>query len=713
MKKFSFIIFNLIFSLFLLIGCANGLTEYSSNTSSHSIKIIATSNNLLNFSSASERSIIPSSVDARSLHFYYWGKNKSTNTIVPVKEVFLSSYSQDNHKGSVDLYFEAGAYELNLFATENELTITGNESSYGSDINDVKSNAIFVSSATVDVRYMESVTFYLTPASSSSNYGSGKVNIELYTTWALPDSGLSIYVGLYDLSTNQVIKYWNPDMSREESTEWNLVDNLQRPAPTGIPNYYLRYMTPGSYNFAVKFYTDGGKNCYVYSDILTVYSNQDTRAAIAIPPVIEALPDAAPSEFRAGWASPSNKEAGYYYAEFAWNDNSTNESYFQLELLDISKIDFDDTTYYSHIITVMNDASSLLQKETAWNALINAGAVQYNCNPSNYGDSDNAAFQHINGDGSLWNNNTSIVYSLQLEKRYLARICAMTSRGSSDYTYLDFGSTELLSDSTKLNLSFNKFETAASSLNLYKITYNYNGGKYSTGNDAAADSKISRYVYKSQLKKEAVQPKIIYPVNYDYDGIHTATLIHPVYGQWQSWKKGSLDGETVIFDVNNVCEYTDCKNLSLFANYVNGSGSETSFELNSNLFVFGGSAADGSHGSPVQQITIGTSETDKDVFTVNRTNYPHLFFGVADNTSSPVYNAAASSIEAIKRYGITENITGYNYNINIQYCVLFELDISNPVEFVGGNYYYVTLNLVKNENPNNPLYYTLKFKIDE
>ncbi len=656
---------------------------------------------------------MPGAIDASSLYYYYWGKNTSENTILPVKNVHLSSYSDDKHKGYVDVNLDAGSYELYLFAVENELTIGGTTATYGDDVSAVKNAAYFVSSSSVDIRYMESVTFYLTPASSSSSYGSGTVNLELYTTWILPNSGLNVVVGLYDMVTNQAVSYWNPNMSSYESSEWNLVDNLQRPSPSGTPNYYLRNMTPGSYNFSVKFYTDGGKNCYVYSDILTVYSNQDTRAAIAIPPVIDALPDAAPSDFRAGWASPSDLEKDFYYTEFSWNDNSTNESYFQLELMDLAKIDFSDETYYGYITKVMDSAASSSEKENAWNSLITAGASVTECSPENYGDSDNAAFQHINGDGSLWGNNTSIVYSFLLEKRYLARICAMTSRGPSDYAYLDLTSASAIPDSSKLGLSFNNFDSQASSLNLYKITYNYNGGKYSTGEDAAADSKISRYVYKSQLLKTASQPKIIYPVNYNYDNIHTATLIHPAYGQWQGWKKGSLDGETVIFDINNVCEYTDCKNLSLFADYVNGAGSETSFDLNSNLFVFGGSSSEGSHGTPVQQITIGTTESDKDMFTVNRTNYPHIFLGVTDNTASPVYNAAASSIETVKRYGITENIEGYNYNINIQYCVLFELDISNPVEFATGNIYYVTFSLIKNENPNNPVYYTLKFYIEE
>ncbi|EID86350.1 hypothetical protein MSI_07010 [Treponema sp. JC4] len=719
MKKFCTVFFSLFFSLFLLLGCSNGLNEEQPGTSLRSLKIIATSNNLISFSSSSERSILPSAVDASSLHYYYWGKNKSDNNIVPVTEVTLYSYSQDSHKGFVDVVLTAGTYELYLFAVESDsLAIGGTTATYGADVTAVKNAAYYVSSATVDVRYVESVTFYLTPASDYTNditsvTGYGNVNIELYTTWTLPDSGLTVIVGLYDLTTNKTIEYWNPDMSRSESTEWNLVDNFERAAPSGTPNYKLKYIKPDTYNFVVKFYTDGGKNCYVWSDLLTVFSNQNTNATIAIPPIIDALPDAAPSNFRAGWANPSNCEDDFYYTEFAWDDNSTNESYFQLELMDISKIDFDDATYYSHITNIMDSSVALSTKNTSWAALKTAGASVFECTPENYGDSDNVVFQHINGDGALWSNNTSIVYSFSLGKRYLARLCAMTTRGSSDYTYLDLGNGGTLPDSSKLSLSFNRFDSSASSLNLYKITYNYNGGRYTCADDAQADSKISRYVYNSQLLTGAAQPKIIYPLNYNYDGSHIANLIHPTYSYWQSWKKGSLDGDTVIFDANNVCEYTDCKNLSLFANYVNGTGSETSFDLNSNLFVFGGNATDGAHGTPVQQITIGTTNSNKDVLTVNRSNYPHLFFGVADNTSSPVYNAAASSIEAVKRYGITDNISGYNYNINIQYCVMFELDISNPVEFAAGNCYYVTLNLIKNENPNNPVSYTLKFYIEE
>lgn len=650
---------------------------------------------------------MPAAIDASSLYYYYWGKNTSENTILPVTRVRLNSYSDDNHKGYVDVNLEAGTYELYLFAVESELTIGGTSATYGDDVSAVKNAAYFISSASVDIRYMESVTFYLTPASSSASYGTGSVNLELYTTWALPDSGLSIIVGLYDMITNQALSCWNPNTSNYESSEWNLVDNLQRPAPTGSPNYYLHYMTPGSYNFAVKFYTDGGKNCYVYSDILTVYSNQDTRAAIAIPPVIEALPDAAPSDFRAGWACSSDLENDFYYAEFAWNDNSTNESYFQLELMDLAKIDFSNETYYEHITKVMDSAASSSEKESAWEALITAGASITKCSPENYGDSDNTAFQHINGDGSLWGNNTSIVYSFLLEKRYLARICAMTSRGPSDYAYLDLSSSSSLPDSSKLGLSFNNFDSQASSLNLYKITYNYNGGKYSSAEDEAADSKISRYHYHSQLFSSASQPQIIYPLDYVYEGTKTASLVHPTAGLWQSWRTGSLYGEEIIFDASNQAFYSECRNISLFAYYGGSTVTPESFELNSTLFVFGGSSE-----SPVSQITIVSSDSANDSFTVNRSDYPYLYFGIADSSSSPRYDASLSSLKVIKNYGLQESLQGYNGNIDIQYSLLFKLDISDITSFESGKYYYASLNLVKSDDKNNPITYTLIFYLE-
>ena len=74
---------------------------------------------------------------------------------------------------------------------------------------------------------------------------------------------------------------------------------------------------------------------YKYTDKIVVMPNRTTKAVIGIPDIIDRAPSA-PSKLIAAYGEPENILSEYYPVEFCWDDNSNNETSFELEILDIT-----------------------------------------------------------------------------------------------------------------------------------------------------------------------------------------------------------------------------------------------------------------------------------------------------------------------------------------------------------------------------------------
>ena len=197
----------------------------------------------------------------------------------------------------------------------------------------------------------------------------------------------------------------------------------------------------GTYNYIVTFYNTSLGTSFSYSDKIVVYGTGiQTKAAICIPDIIEKAPTA-PSNFIAGYVDTTKD---YYYVEFCWDDNSNNEDYFQIELLDISDASGSSGAgthqiYDDYLEKLVNypSYSSLTSStvDAAWNTAVNW------IGSSNLSVYNTSYYANVSDDGALCTNSTYTVFKLLYGKRYLARIKAVNYGGSSDYAYLDLFNT--------------------------------------------------------------------------------------------------------------------------------------------------------------------------------------------------------------------------------------------------------------------------------
>lgn len=254
------------------------------------------------------------------------------------------------------------------------------------------------------------------------------------------------------------------------------------------------------------------------------------------------------------YADPLEKDAAFYYAEFAWSDNSNNERSFEIDLVDVSdNVDNTQGNATSYVTSAIpasdSDWSSALVSYTNpvpvtydWEAYQKS---QYNPNPGKY---------------SLIKNNENAMFLLELGKRYLARIRAQNDVGYSDYAYLHIpakkadgtyetgfadgtGTIEFTEDAaapdakssitvanefysaratTATALTMKVFDEGSFAVNRFRITYNLMDGKL-VGDEVAATpgtytalaGAASDVVYKTQHVGATGDPSGEYIMNPD------------------------------------------------------------------------------------------------------------------------------------------------------------------------------------------------------
>ena len=710
LKKIYFAIFSLL--LLAFFGCANSISSdlIEEEKSSTSYKINATSNNLVTFSgnsSASSRSIIPSAFASDNLTFYLWGKNTISGSVIEVRKVQFTPTDTSGRVGQLFLSFESSAYEFTLAATSENIDISA--FTHGQALTKINEKTCLIARSTVDLRYVESIMFYLTPYAVS---GMGSISLEVYTPWTLAES-CNCEIALYDVNTDAEVYYTDIQLGYKSTRVTIFKSYLEYDSPTGNANYAISSISPGVYNFKVRFIIGG--SIYVYSDLITVLANQTTAAAIAVPDVIEKLPNGNPENFIAAYVPPASEDDNYYYADFCWDVNSNNENYFQIELLDVTNLNYsldsNEVNYISEVADILSPSANLTQKNTAWASLKNYGGVKnYAFNPSNYGDSENANFSAVNADGALYANNTYIVYKFLLETRYLARICAVNSRGKSDYAYIDFSNASgkaLKDNALTLPQAFTFFDQNSASLNLYRIHYDYNGGYFKKDADGSVVSVLQNH-YKTQLSSLVSQPLIITPVNYNYNGVNVS--LQYVYNStaypWQKWCINSTNGEEL-----SDYSYSDFKNISLFAKYSSPNRTENNLIPNTNLLVFGGNTAVGQTAfSDSDRLTISSGSDINDAFEIDRSQYSHFYVVVGNSSSNFV--ASESVLNVTNESGTPIISNGNQISVGFTECVVFDVDISSETDFISiGNYYYAVFKLAQKARPDVPVYYGLKFKL--
>ncbi len=438
------------------------------------------------------RTIVPTALDGRNLFYYYWGDDillgtENTTIKIPKKISFYADANSYGRTGAVELDLPTSQYKLYLYATSEEITLTGTSAT---DISAITAKTVLTATATVDLRYNEKVNFYLTPYAVNGN---GSISLTVYTNWEINPVFLSSTSGSIQFSINKVT---DNSLATAECTK-TLSDteigamNNQKPSAA---NWTVSTIPAGTYNFKVKF-TNSTKTPaqeFYYSDTIIILANQVTAQEIILPPVTGKAPEA-PSDFTVRYIDPENATTNYYNAEFLWKDNSYSEQFFQIDLMDV---------------TEMNDGEDLTLSDANWATLAAVTAkhpvISYTNKIYSQVDKDGT---YVGGyvAGNLNANSDFLVLNLELGKRYIARISAVNDAGASSYVYQNFSiveptgatpaSGEIASKayrregaSTDVSVSDIKiFDSTAPAINRFRINYHLVKGSYYTTTYGAND----------------------------------------------------------------------------------------------------------------------------------------------------------------------------------------------------------------------------------
>ncbi|WP_296327335.1 hypothetical protein [uncultured Treponema sp.] len=424
----------------LSTGYANASKEVKSLT------LNATSDKkLLTFpvEDSSSRTILPAAVDAsgNSVKFFLaytdqlaatptekmWTGSSDTSVVTPAPVIFTSTDGSTT-KGTIALTFDVSVYSFTLFCVpaSKATSVTSKPSAL--------SNAMFVGYANADLRYNDDITFYLTADKSTGN---GDVELRLWSTNTKSKTdlyeiaeGYAVTAAIYKKNDETVLI---PTSGQSQSImTGDFTDDTNGRKLIGSASYSKFAATgvkPGSYTFAVTF--TSATATYYYSDEIIILPNQKTDFDVFIPKVYEE-PPAPPSAFMVAYADPLVKTDDYYYAQFAWSDNSNNEREFQIDLLKV-----DDAI--SNIVTSTDyKKSAVPSDDSSWSTSLNAyGLAATDIVTYKWAEYQNSSFNPNPEKYSLIKNNTTAVFMLPLGSRYLARIRAVNDAGPSAYAYLN------------------------------------------------------------------------------------------------------------------------------------------------------------------------------------------------------------------------------------------------------------------------------------
>lgn len=531
MKKFRFYALLSIFVVFVLSSCNNYFNETAyyadvntpvSSESTKTITITATSEeNIVNFASpsASARTLLPATIGASDLQFYIGAKKAGDSVYGTFAKVTFAPKDASTTTGTITATYDLASYEFKLYALPSATIVVESQLSDST----LKGLAILAAYAAADLRYNDSVNFYL---SSNSLTNNGTFDIEITSSWQIP-AGYSVKVGVYGVDTNTLVYPSDATGEREISTGGAKIN------ATGASSFKNETgMAPGNYNLVIKIIASPTRT-YTYSESLIILPGRKTGGTIDLPNIIDYRPTQ-PASFIAGYAKPLTSDQDYYTVDFAWTDTSYCERGFQLEILLADK---DQNTFFTTPktddewntlmdTTLSLDAAKKQASTTDWRNGFDTNLLVLN--KSNFQTYVNTI---TDGTGSLYMNGKHLSMKFPLEHRFVARICAENDVGKSAYTYLDLhqnattactagtkiekglGYTDLTPQTTSSEVPLAggcaKFDDDVTSINLYRIKYYLSGGTFADAEGTLTAAKMPNIItYHSQHNAmDAAAPK--------------------------------------------------------------------------------------------------------------------------------------------------------------------------------------------------------------
>lgn len=590
MKKITKIAALAALSAMFFASCSNitdGSVEGTQNSESEetgklSIEITS-AQKLIDFSSSSSRTILPDAQSVSLFDFYLAIQDnaKNENGYTTVKKIVVDPIESDasGKTGIVSVTLSKSNYNFKLYAVKKDAANGLTESSSDAEVANL---ACLVGYATADLRYNESVSFYLRPDSLSTK---GNVELKLYKIgeWSAVNlADYKISARLEYLKTLELDGITYNEGDPVATTGIDIANTVFTATAPDSANYSLSDIAPGTYNFVLAFTnSDDEKKVFEWSDTIVILPGETTARAVAIPCVINTIPNA-PSAFKAGYIDAlKSKDAGYYDVEFVWEDESDNEKNFQIEWLKVP-----DAVTLSDTVKYPANVAGETTDDDKWNLLVKA-AKEADATTENvvYGYDADGAGKPFESDievyvaGSLGRNRKSATFKAAYGCRYAARLRALNNVGESEWVYATINENiEADADANSGAKVANGFISPL--LNRYKVVYTVGAGKFFEADGTTAmtvdtvyfESEDKDYVAKTDTSAESgkiatMKPdgKTNFAADYKVDGNYGKEYTTPylILSESQPWNNWTADGST-DYGKNY---YGGFKNLYLTAMY--------------------------------------------------------------------------------------------------------------------------------------------------
>lgn len=389
------------------------------------------------------RTITAASFAPTALTYYITGNSSNGEDLIVSK---VDPYSWEGNKGKVSLAVDAFTWDLQLYAvptTDYETNLAkgkGHEiksdvDNISEDIKNVKEYAVLAGKTSIDMYYTTDAYFALSPNGLDKEQ---QVNLTLtlgadWTANPKIPAGYTVKAGIYDMETGEVVSVGDDSDSEMTVTTTGdgSISETTGFAYTANTSSSKKIKT-GTYNFVVTFRNEITNRTYVWSDVIIIIPGKPCVADVTIPNVIGKLPKA-PENFVAGYVAGSEDGAvtDRYRVVFTWDDMSNNESYFEIQMVDVEALREDLTT-------IANPAAAADSQVTVWKQKYTDAS-----------DSTKNAF-------AAWTNTTSVSWT-DIDAYFNAE----HSSGDSTFQYVypdfvqrwgaDFYATEEHADSTRKN----------------------------------------------------------------------------------------------------------------------------------------------------------------------------------------------------------------------------------------------------------------------
>ena len=350
----------------------------------------------------------------------------------------------------------------------------------------------------------KTVVFNLEPTDPTKTSATGNVDVTI--TW-LTTEPKRLEFGIYDsgTETDAIVEDEGRDAAFFGFKESHTDGDFARDGTAYKMNWQQADVPAGMYKFAAVFYNDAtaGDVIGYYIDWLYVDGGNDSIANIDYGGKFNVKPDnptwlAVETAFVPQEGPATITVNDWYYAKFHWNDNSTNETGFEIVIT--------DDTNKVYVVNPTDDDDSLMS-----NKWYNGTAEE-----------------------TLTNNNldagsTSVVLKLKTETLYTAKIRAINKYNKDDSTPTFCENLNRNGDGK--GRSYAPIVGDDKQFGMFTVNYNLNGGTVTKAKNSTTDENVKNYVvgfnYSSQQQDLMTDNILSYPhvkkVGYVFDHWENST----------------------------------------------------------------------------------------------------------------------------------------------------------------------------------------------